>query len=369
MPWYNDLRPTTDNGKQNYSVLFPELTNTDRKRIIKNLLTLRSSLDNKIPQKKNDESLLLCSWNIKEFGHLNKRLPESYFYIAEIVNRYDLIAIQEIKSHLEDLEIIMKLLGSNWKYLITDITEGKKGNRERFAYIYDTRKVEPSGLAGEIVLWEKLTENSTIKQLKRTPAITGFKCGWKKFSIINIHLHPGNDVDDRVHRKKEIELLLKAVEHKIKKKRLWNDNLIILGDTNLHKNNTQAVDLFKQNGFVEVDSLSNISTNVSDTEIYDRIFLNVNEYFKLKKNNNDSDVSGVLDVYDMVFREGDCKTYHEIMKEHKENPTTLVTDDDFLKYYNRYWKRNQISDHNPVWIEIEIDSSDDFLKEKLDKLG
>lgn len=368
MPWYNDLRPKTDDGKQQYAVLFPELKNKDRKRIIKNLLFLRSSLDVEIPKKKNDESLLLCSWNIKEFGHLNKRIPESYFYISEILNRFDLIAIQEIKSQLDDLEIVMKLLGSNWKYLITDITEGKKGNSERFAYIYDTRKVQPSGLAGELVLWDELTDTSPIKQLKRTPAIIGFKCGWKKFSIINVHLHPGNDADDKIHRKQEINLLLKAIEHKIKRQKLWNDNLIIVGDTNLYKNNKEALNLFKQNGFLEVKNLLNVNTNVSNTEVYDRIFLNVNKYFKLVKDTNNVEKSGVLDVFDMVFKEEDCKKYHEIMKEHKEDSSTLISDDDFLKYYNRYWKRNQISDHNPVWIEIEIDSSDDFLKEKLSEL-
>ena len=53
------------------------------------------------------------------------------------------------------------------------------------------------------------------------------------------------------------------------------------------------------------------------------------------------------------------------MKEHKENPSTLQSDDDFSSYYHNYWKRGQISDHNPIWIEVNIDSSDKFLEEKL----
>ena len=38
----------------------------------------------------SDENLLVASWNIKEFGHLKKRLFEAYFYIAEILSRFDL---------------------------------------------------------------------------------------------------------------------------------------------------------------------------------------------------------------------------------------------------------------------------------------
>jgi hypothetical protein len=56
------------------------------------------------------------------------------------------------------------------------------------------------------------------------------------------------------------------------------------------------------------------------------------------------------------------------MLTHKDNPDTLENDLDFKKYFNRYWKRNQISDHLPVWLEIETDSSANFLKNKLIKI-
>ncbi|MCB0427457.1 MAG: hypothetical protein KDD16_09160, partial [Mangrovimonas sp.] len=132
MPWYNDLRPQSDDKKIDYALIFPNLNNAQRKRIIQDLLLLRQDLDLKIPEKNSDRSLLLASWNLKEFGHLTKRIPDSYFFIAEIINRFDLVAVQEIKSGLDDLNILMRLLGSNWSYTITDITEGDDGNSERF---------------------------------------------------------------------------------------------------------------------------------------------------------------------------------------------------------------------------------------------
>ncbi len=44
----------------------------------------------------------------------------------------------------------------------------------------------------------------------------------------------------------------------------------------------------------------------------------------------------------------------------------LANDANALEVYlNRYWKRNQISDHNPIWFEINTDSSGRFLAGKM----
>ena len=101
MPWYNDLRPVDDESKQNYALVFPDMTNTEKKRTIENLLQLRSGLDHDIPKKIADENLLVATWNLKEFGHLKNRLPETYFYLAEILNQFDLIAVQEVKKYID----------------------------------------------------------------------------------------------------------------------------------------------------------------------------------------------------------------------------------------------------------------------------
>jgi endonuclease/exonuclease/phosphatase family metal-dependent hydrolase len=364
MPWYNDLRPVSDDGKIDYSLVFPKLKNTERKRIIKDILDLRIDLTNKVPEKNSDRSLLLASWNIKEFGHLKERIADSYFFIAEIINRFDIVAVQEVKSKLDDLFIIMRLLGKNWSYIITDITEGVDGNKERFAYVFDTRKVKPSGLSGEIVLWNDLTKNSIVKQLKRTPAITGFKAGWKSFSLINVHLQPKKEADDI--RKEEVRLLMEAIKEKLHKKHFWNENLILLGDTNLYKTDDDIVNLINNADFVEADGLNDKVTNVSETEVYDRIFLNVDQtYFHLEKDDNGKEIGDVYKPFDAVYTEAKRSLYHAYMLLHKDDPTTLVDDAAFKSYFHRYWKRNQISDHNLVWIEITIDSTDEFLTSKL----
>lgn len=136
-----------------------------------------------------------------------------------------------------------------------------------------------SGLAGEIILWDDLTKNSAIKQLKRTPYITGFISGWKQFEIVNLHLHPGDGEDDKIWRLEEVSLLLQAIAHKIKSKHLWSDNIIITGDMNLYHpignnlNDKPTVELFSSNGFIELESLIGKDTNATGTQMYDRLFL------------------------------------------------------------------------------------------------
>ena len=294
---------------------------------------------------------------------MTNRLPESYFYIAEILSKFDLVAIQEIKNRLDDLSIIMRLLGSNWDYLINDMTGGKDGNMERFAYIFDTRRVDFSGLAGEIVLWDEIEAIHLIKQLKRTPYITGFKAGWKSFAIINVHLNPGNDDDSRDLRKREVEALVEVIKKRIAKKQLWTENLMIMGDFNIYSDNAEIISVLTDNGFCELESMASETTNVSGTEGYDKIFFRKNEYFDIADAEGDN--GGVFRFFDTIYEESEFRSYKSFMLKHKGDPSTLDNDDAFRSYFNRFWKRNQMSDHYPIWIEMKIDHSDEFLKAKL----
>lgn len=367
MPWYNDLRPEEDNHQQSYALVFPQWrgNNAAKARTISNLLKLRGSLDQQIRPKLNDQNLLIASWNIKEFGQLNNRLPESYFYIAEILSRFDLIAIQEIKNTLDDLFIIMRLLGKDWDYLINDITEGVDGNSERFCYIYDKRRVKFSGLAGEIVLWDEINKQTALSQLKRTPYLTGFKAGWKSFAIINVHLNPKSSKKAREIRKSEIESLALAIEKKIKKKSLWTENLMIMGDFNLYRKDDDMVQILADNGFKEVNALVGKATNVIETEAYDRIFYRHSPFFEFEESKSNG---GVFAFYDCLFNEEDYATYKAEMYADKGKPETLVDDAAYKKYFRNYWRKNQMSDHYPIWVEMKIDSSDKFLAKKQKQL-
>ena len=372
MPSYNDLRPDDDENIKDFALVFQDFKKERKIKTIDGLLRLRQYLAEKIQVRKTDRNLLLSSWNIKEFGHLKKRQPESYFYIAEIVSNFDLVAVQELKTGLKDLEILMKLLGKDWSYLINDITEGNDGNSERSAYLYDTRRVNFSGLAGEILLWKELfdeTEAEKDFQLKRTPFITGFQAGWKSFSLLNVHLQPEDSKKGREIRRKEVRLLMKALDAKKKKKTNWTDNIIILGDFNLYKSDGETVKIFEDSKYKECDILQGLNTNTAiSQETFDRMFFHESEFFKIPCK-ADGNRGGVIEIFDVVYREDEFKNYLEEMEAAKGPTVDLGDDEKRKKYYKNTWRKTQLSDHKPIWVEIIIDSSDEFLKEKREKLN
>ncbi len=364
MPFYNDLRPESDYEQRDYALVFPDMTNEEKMRTITNLIRLKGGLERRVPSRKVNENLLVASWNIKEFGHTKQRLDEAYFYIAEIIARFDLVAVQEVKSTLKDLKIIMRILGSDWDYIINDITDGTSGNSERSAYLFNNKRVRLSGLAGEIVLWPDITQESEIKQVKRTPYITGFKAGWKSIAMINLHLHPGDATDDVSFRKKEIRLLLAALQEKTREH--WTRNLVLSGDFNLYATKDDpAITLINQAGFFEVDGLIGKDTNTSQTEAYDRLFMKRNQYFQVETDEYGMGIGDVFNPFDFVFQQDEHTEYKGEMIRVYGGSKDLKNDAEALEnYFMRHWRRNQISDHLPIWFELSTDSSVDFLAGK-----
>lgn len=368
MPNYHDLRPVEDFEDRGYALVFPKMSKVEKKRTIQGLLRLREGLA-QIADKKTDRNLIVGSWNIKEFGHTTQRLKEAYFYIAEIIAAFDVVAIQEIKSTLVDLDILMRILGDGWDYVINDVTNGKDGNAERGGYIFNSHRVRLAGLAGEITLWDELTENFSVKQLKRAPYITGFQAGWKSFAMINLHLHPGNAKDDLNYRLEEVSLLLEAFKEKKRRGHFWTQNLILVGDFNFYATDSETIALIEKGGFLQIDSLSGLETNASLTEAYDRFFLTHNDYFVLERDATGNALAGVFNPFDYVYQEGNTAPYRTAMLKQYTGRKDLASDAVALeKYYANPWRKNQLSDHFPIWFSLNIDSSSDFLRRKAQEL-
>ena len=113
-----------------------------RTRTIEGLKRLRQALAGAVPAKTMTDTLLLATWNIREFdsGKDGYRSDEPYYYIAEILSRFDLIAVQEVRDGLYPLQRVKRLLGAWWDYIVTDVTLGTSGNAERMAYLFDPGK-------------------------------------------------------------------------------------------------------------------------------------------------------------------------------------------------------------------------------------
>jgi endonuclease/exonuclease/phosphatase family metal-dependent hydrolase len=295
-----------------------------------------------------DPTLLLATWNIREFGGTKSggRDIEALYYIAEIISRFDIVAVQEVRDNLDALDDLMGILGGWWRYLVSDVTLGVQGNNERHAYIYDTRKLSFGGLAGELVP-EMRKELGTLKSdfaFSRTPYIAGFRAGWFKFTICTQHFYYGESKADDPQRLLEAEAVVSLLKKRMKSKDTWAYNAILLGDFNIFSTNDKTFKALEKADFEIPTSLKGTYTNAIKNKPFDQIsFLS-----KDVKSQMAVARSGTFSFFDHVYRDSDWLTYQ---------PDTTES-----KY--KQWRTFKMSDHLPLWVELGVDFGVDYLKKK-----
>ena len=105
-------------------------------RIRERLTALRKQLTRDIPTKSLTGNLLVASWNILELGgsKYGERTEEAIAYIATIISKFDIVAIQEIYGDFKVLDRIKNYLGEHWDYIYSDTSLGFGGNDYRLGY-------------------------------------------------------------------------------------------------------------------------------------------------------------------------------------------------------------------------------------------
>ena len=355
MPFYQTIEQDTPCGQ----------------RTIEKLLILKEAL-NEIPKKTDDETLLLATWDIRDFDKASygQRSEEAIFYLAEIASRFDIIAIQEVYKDLRGLERLCHAMGGYWKYITTDVSGGSRGNNERMTFLYDSRKVKFGGLAGEMVL-PPVKAKGGIKvpaeQVWRTPFICGFSCGWSRFMLASVHVlwgsgkkNGGTEPEDRVA---EIRNIAKFLKKRTSEKTAWSRNLILLGDFNIFTTDEDgtAFNELLSAGFEVPEELRNFTTNAGRNRHYDQIA------FKIQKDRLDwTGNCGVFDFFQYVYREDEEKVYASEMgaKYKKNSRGNIRTAKQKATYFKTYWRTHQMSDHLPMWVELKIDFSKRYLERK-----
>ena len=248
-----------------------------------NLDLLRADLDEKIPSKELDKNLLIASWNIRSFGNLTRkwwseekdsprRDLHSIFCIAEILSRFDVVAVQEVKANLRALRDTLKLLGDNWSMILTDTNKGNSGNDERMAYLFDTRRVNLSGLAGEIVIpneWVNDPEKVLREQFVRSPYAVSFRSNDKTFILVTVHIKYGKKAKDR---EAEIHGIAKWLSDWASDVNAYHQNLIVLGDFNIEERGDFLDKTFLSEGLYVPEQLQTLSRSIFDeSKYYDQI--------------------------------------------------------------------------------------------------
>jgi len=378
-------------------------------RTLAGLKRLRKQLDTEMPTRTRNQTLVLGTWNIRNFDDnrflSGKRTDEDFYYIAEIISRFDVLAVQELCDDITPLKRIMNILGNDYKYIITDLTEGRSGNIERLGFIYDQTKVTFKGVTGELVLpaGQKILDGNKERQFSRTPFMCTFQSGWFKFALSTVHIYFGSDSGEKYERRiKEIEAVAKLL-----KKRATVDgsnkvgvNHILVGDFNIKNIGSRGFNALKKCGFEIYQNIK--GSNKDQTRFYDQIsFLTKPNELKFAQSGREK---GVLQFFDSIYRTRDFDIYHDVLikvvktkieklkrdiaseknrlikaktdktKDRLKKSITSKTkslkhwqdslkDDVLLKdYYKKEWRTFRASDHLPLWVELKIDFSENYLK-------
>jgi exonuclease III len=340
MPYYKPLKEISD-----------EVT---KQRIIDKLLLLRTKLDAEIPSKTYSETLLLATWNIREFG--GNRQEESLHYLAEIASRFDLIAIQEVSADLAGLQKLLYLMGRNWDYIVTDSTEGAAGGNERIAFVYDTDKISFQKMAGEIVLPEDMLIVDK-HQIARTPFCVAFQAGWFKFVLTSVHIYFGTESGEKYKRR--VAEIAKLAEFLSKRAIKEDKNYILLGDFNITDTQSDTMKALTDSGFIVPEELQKHPSNIMKTKHYDQIAFKVKEDTNMRIFNKTQQKAGTFSFYDVVFKDDEMPMYRHLFS---PKNTEGKTDEKIADYYQDKWRTFQMSDHLPLWVELKVDFSNQYLE-------
>lgn len=308
------------------------------------LNNLAQALNTAIPYK-TDNNLLIATWNIRRFGSLTrewtakatdtpKRDLRGLRAICEIVSRFDVVAIQEVTGDLRALRDMMSFMGPNWSFLMTDITLGAAGNDERMAFVFDNTRLQPSGLACELVVpeeWIKeIGEDALRRQFARTPYAVSFRRKEATFILVTLHVDYGKSSAERIP---ELKGIARWMADWANRSNEWHHNLIALGDFNIDRQGDELWNAFTSTGLTVPDDLNKVPRSIfadpgtpSLGKFYDQI-----GWF--------TDKSGSI-ALSMEYSGGGSF--------------------DFLPYtykgtgLNKNSVSHRVSDHYPLWVEFRV---------------
>jgi endonuclease/exonuclease/phosphatase family metal-dependent hydrolase len=324
---------------------------------------LRSDLPDGIPRRTRESSIIVGTWNLRDFDN-NKyrhgpRRRESLHYIAEIISNFDVCALQEVNEDLEPLRQVLRLLGPDWDFIATDVTVGVSGNRERMAFVYDKSKVSFRNIAGEVVL-PKSALLPDEQQFARTPFMVRFQAGWFRFALCTVHIYFGSNTqgsDGYKRRVAEIENIAKEMAERADDE---DENYILLGDFNIKNPVDETMSALTQAGFILPPEL--FPSNVLGTKFYDQIA------FRTRQDEVTFLSAGAFNFTNTLFKPEHYSHYADVLPErhrdlsHDGTPRDTGKDKD---YYSSRWMTWQMSDHLPLWVELAIDFADEHLMEHL----
>jgi len=316
-------------------ILGPPSKSTER-----DLERLRAELQS-IPAKQLDRNLLIATWNLREFGQLSPvwdqpegkrpfRDLHAIRCIGEIVARFDVVGIQEVQRDISALQALMRWLGSDWGLIMTDVTAGAKAAGERLAFIFDTRRVQPSGLAAELVLSpEQLGSpepGAVREQLARTPYAVAFRSHGLTFILTTVHIRWGKGPKERTPEIAAIAQWLKRWSTEIDTE---GHDLLVLGDFNIARKDDANYRALVGTGLTTPPELDDVARTVS------------------------ADAGEKLPLYDQIAWFPD-----DLKLRYTGRAGAIDWKGKILTRIDPFEATFRMSDHYPLWTEFAVSETD-----------
>ena len=280
---------------------------------------------------KHAGNLLLATWNIANLG-VQKRSPEAYRLIAEILSWFDVIAIQEVNDNPSGLLALRSELPRSYGFVYSDAS----GNKERLTYVYDTLKVTLSDEIGEVAFppseyrWVNQADITgyVFNGFDRTPYLATFSAGNFVFSVVNCHSFFGDGSQASMDRRTlETLAVARYTDLRRKSRHAVTTDIVALGDFNLPKlsSDDPIYRALTKRGLEIPQHSTQIGSAIASDNHYDQI-----AFFPGETQQNFVR-SGVFDFDGCLFV--------DLWNDRGEK--------DFMA-----WSRYYISDHRPLWAEF-----------------
>jgi len=255
------------------------------------------------------QAITIASFNIRIFSD-KSRDDEEISYIADILEKYDIIAIQELRDEevLQRTVDLLKRRGEEYGCEVSDQV-GKKV-KERYAFLYRKDKIK------------KIQEGRLYEERKdefiREPFYATFKAGNFDFTLVTIHVLFGSSKKARRPEIRELAI----VYNKVQDEDPEEQDIILLGDFNFPPTD-KGFDNLKATSTMTFLVEPPVKTTITDTSLYDNFWFQ-KEYVR------------------EYIGESGVNRFDEIMFNNDDNKA-----------------KRAVSDHRPIWARFNISKEDD----------
>ena len=283
---------------------------------------------------KQQSKLLLGSWNIANLGDAGQiRADRDIAVMAEILSWFDLVALQEVKENLADLDRILAHM-PGYEAVFSD----QSGNDERMAYIYDTARITRLPLAGEIDIPPSSQRHIKISGstqkfsgFDRAPYTVAFQCEDFVLTLVNVHLFFGSSSKTSLNRRAlETYAAGRWADLRRKRGRAFSNNVVVIGDMNMPKAEVgdEVYDALRKRGLHIPTHQSRIGTTITEGKHYDQLAFFPGD-------------AGRAYIQDGVF-DFDGGVFADLWQ-----ARTSSEFETYLRYH--------LSDHRPIWVQFDTD--------------